>query len=217
MADTEFTAEEFASWIPSRDAYSMARESYGNFAASTILNHLATDLIQARAAHFFVSSQPQRDFGYVLRIPREVWEQLDHANYQSALSLWTTNNAEVSVNRSTVLSKTYKLFGIRFDPAGVRAMLPSEGSKDTLAAEGARFSIAAAQPEPEQKRPQVAQALLNDWFALYKRAFPGVEDTESKAIESAVGMFPGKFVSRQRVRELRGAQKRGPKPSGPAK
>jgi hypothetical protein len=71
--------------------------------------------------------------------------------------------------------------------------------------------------EPEQTGPPVAQIHLKAWYDLYRQAYSGSADTEATALKSARGMFPGKSVSRDRVRALRGSQKRGRKPTEIAK
>jgi hypothetical protein len=65
---------------------------------------------------------------------------------------------------------------------------------------------------PELRGPRVSDTHLKAWHVLYQQAYGGgQEDTLATAYKSAVGMFPGKFVSRDRVRELCAGRKIGRK------
>ena len=71
----------------------------------------------------------------------------------------------------------------------------------------------ASAPEEERGSP-VSKTDLEAWAAVYKQAYGGKpEDTLTNALASAKGMFPGKFVSREKVRALVGGdRKTGRKP-----
>jgi hypothetical protein len=91
-------------------------------------------------------------------------------------------------------------------------------SQAELQAYGYRSAATGGQAEAAQEKgPPVSEQHLKAWFDLYKQVYQGAADTEANALKSAAGMFPGKLVSRDRVRALRGAQKRGRKPNEPAK
>jgi hypothetical protein len=66
--------------------------------------------------------------------------------------------------------------------------------------------------EDEDRGPPVSEELLKQWYAVYRRAYYGANDTLANAIKSARGMFPGKFVSRDRIRKIAGGRVRGRKP-----
>lgn len=65
----------------------------------------------------------------------------------------------------------------------------------------------------ESKGPRVSGAHLKAWYDLYRTVY-GDDTPEAHSVKSAQGMFSDKSVSRERVRELRGPQKRGRKPTG---
>jgi hypothetical protein len=97
--------------------------------------------------------------------------------------------------------RTVRHFNIRLHPFDIQQILPSEAG-------------AAPVESPVSgsiRGPSVSEAHLAEWYALYRKAYTGHLDTEANALRSAQGMFPGKSVSREAVRKLRGAQKPGPK------
>jgi hypothetical protein len=99
---------------------------------------------------------------------------------------------------------------VRFDPDGVHDIIKNLTPPPALPP--TEEATPATEPEePPEKGPPVSPELLKAWFEVYRRAYIGAADTEANAVASARGMFPGKSVSRERVRELRGAQKRGRK------
>jgi hypothetical protein len=129
MADKTFTAEEFATWIPAREAYRRAQEAYGAQAASTILSRCATGLMHGRAENIFIGSGSRRkEYGFDALIPARVWEELDDERYPSSLTLWNTNAIELEIRPDAASlhtpSVSWKLFGIRFDPVEVDKMMP---------------------------------------------------------------------------------------------
>jgi hypothetical protein len=87
---------------------------------------------------------------------------------------------------------------VRFEPQGVHAILRgvSKATKPD--------ATPAADDEPEPKGPPVSPEALKAWFDLYRRIYTGTADTEAMALKSAQGMFPGKSVSRDKIRALRG-------------
>jgi hypothetical protein len=113
------------------------------------------------------------------------------------------------------LEVVIRFFGIRFDPKGMLALIANAPEKSP--------SVPVAKPpgsdspESEEKGPPVSPVYLRAWYALYKQVYQGASDTEDNAWASARGMFPGKSVSRDSVRALRGPQRPGRKPSDPAK
>jgi hypothetical protein len=63
---------------------------------------------------------------------------------------------------------------------------------------------------PRSDGPPVSKAALEEWWVVFSKHNPAA--TEPQAQASAEAMFPGKTVTRVKIRELRGEQKRGPKP-----
>ena len=85
-------------------------------------------------------------------------------------------------------------FGIRFDPAGVQAILVDAGLGGP--------QTATPEPEPESRRdlPPLPDGLLKKWHELFVMAYP--KGTITLAQTSIEGMFPKHWVSRKRLREL---------------
>ena len=81
--------------------------------------------------------------------------------------------------------------------------------------EGARFEPGAWIEPKEALRivtlSKGTAAAMEAWYAAYRLAYQGADDTMEKALASAKGMFPGKSVSREQVRKLAGGRKPGRK------
>lgn len=205
------SAKEFADWIEARDAIKIVAKATNDYSSARhqILDRLVTGLIQACAATFLTEtakklSEPQT----IVDVPQSFWRLLVEQN-PGAADLWKTNDAavEVSDNSSVYRPSTiYRFYGIRFNPAGIQKLLPH----------GPAIIPLAAEEQPEEERsigPAVAADRLKEWAALFLKAYPEGEITEDRALSSARGMFPGKSVTRLRVRELIPARKRGRKPT----
>jgi hypothetical protein len=147
-------------------------------------------------------------------IPRRFWVHLS----TKGSDVWGAGDARFFIKGSVC-----RYFGIRLDPVEVRTTLPA--LKPPPKKGWVKRPEPAPEPAPEppqeetpQKGPRVADPHLKAWYDLYAKVYGGTAaDTEANAVASARGMFPGKSVSRDRVRELRGEQKRGRKPDDSAK
>jgi hypothetical protein len=122
---------------------------------------------------------------------------------------WTSGDLTYRARDSSTYEMAFfRHFDVRFDPEAVRAIAaPAAKAKAETQAATARDVPA----EEIQKGPPVSDAHLRAWFDVFRQAYTGAADTEANALASARGMFPGKSVSRDKVRELRGEQKRGRK------
>ena len=131
-------------------------------------------------------------------IPSSHWAEWN----DGALSdIWGVGDIRVYVD-----GRVYRYFGVRFDPAEVRQMLPP------LVEQFAPPPVSPPllkQEEPASEGKPVAASHLEEWYRLFQKAYPNA--SEDLALDSARGMFPGKSVTRASVRALRGTQKRGPK------
>lgn len=158
-------------------------------------------MVQAVSAHStFRGSREQREVFY--KIPPDDWEHVDTAN-----NVWVTGDLVYSRrNYGTADRVTIRHFNVRFEPQGVYAIIGTNLTKAT-----AKQAPTDRQPDLEQKGPRVSDAHLQAWFEFYKKVHSDAEDTEDRALASARTNFPGKAVSRERVRELRGSRRRGPK------
>ena len=104
-------------------------------------------------------------------------------------------------------SGTWFLFvGIKFNPNNIHSTLPLPSAETP--APGKRDDL--SEGESEQRGPRVSDAHLAAWFDLWRKVYQGTPlDIEDIAVASARGMFQGKSVTRQQVRDLRGTQKEG--------
>jgi len=107
-------------------------------------------------------------------------------------------------------TETFRFFDVRFDAAVIGKMFPAPAQREASITEPPREPT-DAEEGPKQKGPPVSEAALTAWYAAYRLAYVGSEDTLAKAYASAEGMFPGKFVSRERIRRLAGGRKPGRK------
>lgn len=235
MADgDQITAEEYATWIPASEALNrvakVMQHEWG-LAAAAIVRRLNAGLVRAHIKTGNVEragkTQKLKDF---VAVPSSVVTGWTKASGISTLQFWVSGDAEVhqriSSGHGYDATQILHLFGIRFDPAGIAEMIPSAGPARAATAMADKLPVKSLGPpdaaplpparEQESKGPPVSSKALAAWYEAYKLAFTGMADTEAAALESARGCFPGKTVSRDAVRKLRGSQPRGRK-SAPAK
>jgi hypothetical protein len=196
------TPAEFEQWLTPGQALKMLSEAHRDPIAviDGILGRLKAGHLIAASEHSVHEATGER------AETRKALSLIDHDDWQEferSSVFWQIGDGSfVHHNRWSGARTTTSHFNIRFDPAGVRAMLPPT----------ANTPASDSEPELESKGPPVSTAHLKAWYSLYMSIYGGtIEDKEVFAVKSAQGMFPNKFVSRERVRELRGEQKRGPK------
>jgi len=222
-AEREITAEELeAWWTPSQAlAYAATCVDGRPAAANAIWQRLVGGLIETASSS---SSATVKDRAPVPKwrpelIPRRFWKQFS----KHGSDFWGAGDARFFLPGSGT-STVYQGFGIKLFPADVRGTFPPPRPppkrvwiKKTPEPEKLAELPKVEELEPEQKGPPVSPEHLKAWFDLYQRVYSGPIDTEANAVASARGMFPGKSVSRDRVRALRGSQKRGRKSGETAK
>jgi hypothetical protein len=217
-AEREITAEELeAWWTPSQAlAYATTCVDGRNAAANAIWQRLVGGLIETVAS---TSSATPKDRAPVPKwrpelIPRRFWKLFS----KHGSDFWGAGDAKFFLPGSGT-STVYQGFGIKLFPADVRGTLPPPRPppKQTWVKKAPEPEKPAEEPESEQKGPPVSEEHLKAWFALYRQVYSGPAETEANAVASARGMFQGKSVSRDRIRALRGTQKRGRKAAEPAK
>lgn len=223
MADDEeliATADAFANWFTPLEAVAYAAAALGtNKPHHAIWERLRGGMIRTVA---LTSSSGHRGNIPATQtipswVPKRYWV---HYSDQGG-DFWQTGDARffIPAKSNRELSLTVRCFSIRLDPVDVQATLPPlPPPKEEPTAPLPNHTPIADEIEaeqPEVRGPRVSDALLTDWHVLYRRAYQGAADTEDIAVQSARGMFPGKSVARQRVRDLRGEQRRGRKPRPP--
>jgi hypothetical protein len=221
----QLEASVVADWITPRQAVDILDAVYDDkyLAKKVLLGRLIGGVIQAASGRTVVVDAGRKAEALFITIPPSEWEGIEPADgFWISGDLIYTRRSQSSSYQDCKTSH----FRVRFDPEGVREIVKDEppkprGSKwikKKLEPEAPPVPAEVEAPEPEQKGPAVSQDHLKAWFDLYQRAYSGsATDTEANAVASARGMFPGKSVSRERVRDLRGAQKRGRKADDAAK
>ena len=199
-------AEEIAAWLSPSAALEMLRSLDRRTAKLAILNRLQHGLIRSGAQTATFQGQSY------IRVPLDpdMWENAESGIVVSAL--WQTGDITIQM---PITSPAYgrqsfplALFDVRFDPVGIKALMP--GAESVAMQQPNSESPQTNEPET-QKGPSVSDEHLRAWFELYQKAYQGSQDTLANAHQSAVGMFPGKFVSRERVRQLCAGRKPGRK------
>ena len=207
MAQTELKYSDFLSWTRPRDALAALDAVYRKPAST---RHLLLERLKSGKILAIAESSTWRgirgDKTGVLAVKRDQW---DH--FAAGEEFWQSGDLHLYLGyyQGNASSVEVWYHAIRFDPDGIQNLVD-------LAEEPRPAPAKPQQPEPDQKGPRVPDTLLKAWYEVYQQAYQGAADTEDTAVVSARGMFPGKSVARERVRELRGEQKRGRKPSGPA-
>jgi hypothetical protein len=204
MPPRDLTPEDVADWLTPPQAVALVDAAHKDvyLTKNAILERLRAGMVQAVARHSAVGTSGARQLFF--KIPSDHWERIQSADPFWRLGDITYQHREYG---STAVV-TVRHFDVRFEPQGIRAMIPS-ASKNTVSPTAAIQDETSN--EPAQKGPRVSDAHLQAWFEFYKKVHSGAEDTEDRALEFARQCFSGKLVSRDRVRALRGSVKRGPK------
>jgi hypothetical protein len=189
------TEDEFAKWMLPKDAVALLKSHYGTqsiiIATTTLIERAKGGLLTAIAKH---TSYEDGTTTYLKPIQKSDWDSI-----RSDSTLWLSGDVVYRIKLGSYRDDavTVRQFDVRFHPQEVRDIIPAPmmAEPDKPAAAG------------EQPGPPVSDAHLKAWYELYKKAYP--DDSEDRAWQSARGMFPGKSVSRAKIRELRGSRDMG--------
>jgi hypothetical protein len=217
------TAEELATWLTPIESVRILSKYLGVEAAtSMILSRLKGGVITSAAetsAYMLPGKTPVND--KIVNIPSRYWSNLAGASNKH---FWQIGDVRFFLGREfgRPEQSTIHYYGVRFDPHDIQSAIPQGDQIYAASAKTAEASAPATGNQvdpiesnhetPTERGPRVSDADLAAWYGLYKSVYEGAADTEDMAILSAQGMFPGKSVSRDRVRKLRGPQKRGRPP-----
>lgn len=200
--------DDLDKWLTPAQALSELDHLKGNHeAARAVLQWLRHGRLRAVAKSAVVGTDDRED----ILITKAVWAAVgDHFEHDA---FWRSSCFELDIYQGHSRPHLHTaFFNVRFDPAGIQSMLPP-----VRQANPPPPSTSAAPPPSDKEQldpgPRVSDPHLKAWYEVFKQAYPGNEATNDKALESAKGMFPGKFVDRKRVRKLRGSQKPGRKPT----
>jgi hypothetical protein len=213
MTNHGIAAEDTSNWVTPSAALALTTPILtDSFAGRSILDALKAGWIRSVAARYSWEIRDKDPKKWEnAEIPSRFWGHLTTGD------LWTTGNARFFLGKvdGHAGAVTVSCFGIRFEPKGVHDLIsgaPNPGVP--VATHSTPLPLNELAPE-EPKGPPVSETHLQAWFKLYGEVFSGPDDTLANALKSARGMFPSKFVSRDRVRKLCEGRKRGRKEGSP--
>jgi hypothetical protein len=203
MPARDLTAEDVADWLRPDQAVEILHGEYKDkfLAKRTLLGRLAAGMVQAVSSHSVIDRDGHIERAVFVTITSGEWKRIETND-----NCWITGDLIYSRSTGAYSQTTTSHFGVVFEPQGVCAIIPGAAP-----VEPPDKTAPPSASESETKRPRVSDAHLQAWFEFYKKVHTPVEDTEDRALEFARQCFPGKSVSRDRVRTLRGNVKRGPK------
>jgi hypothetical protein len=193
----------FAHWMTPLQAVQLLDSVFDKNSHSYISKHTLLERLRGKMVRAVARTSARNDMQ-----KREEFADIDpgHWGHVSETDIfWNTGDLTYSIiDRYERVE--HRQFDVRFEPEAVRAIV-APAAKTKSVSPG---STASDTPTEEiQKGPAVSDAHLKAWFEVYRQVYP--DGTEMHAWESARGMFLEKSVSRDRIRDLRGSQKRGPK------
>lgn len=232
MAGNTLTAIEYELWLSPREALNRVSNVVGDekSAAAAIIQRLHGGVIIAASKictwEIEEVNRPSTPFSLV---PSEHWGRFDKSS--QGASFWRIGDVRFYFGNPLAYRyipdpenrpRAVTYFGVRIGPAGMDAWLadlPAPRQLHKWTRPKPKPEAVPPEPTPNVEGPEVLRGprvpdpLLRAWHELYSKAYTGAEDTLANAEASARGMFPGKHVARDRIRELIKGRKRGRKPS----
>lgn len=153
-----FGDDDFATWITASETMRHLGAKMGHAATMAILDRLKVGLVQARAEKAFTKDKHTLALKEhtLYPVPSAVWEHLSHHNYANNLTLWASNDQTAIFSDYAIqdAGKKYQLFGVRFDPEGVRKMvaIPSAATPATRAPVASNIPTKTPAPAPTPAR-----------------------------------------------------------------
>ena len=206
-AQPDTTAAKYDGWLTPKAARAMVLKHMSwEQSALQIYEALIFDHLRAIGRKIYIGGQKRPDNQV---IPHNLWQNARTEWLHS--DLWSTGQISIEI---PIASRAFsgdtqelKLFGVRFDPAGINQIIQDAGGavpKPTVPAPVAPSEDA----DDSAQKKRVSEADLKAWHELYSRLYPGNGYSIEHAVESAKGMFPDKSVARDRVRELVGGDRK---------
>jgi hypothetical protein len=187
---------DFENWVTPKQALKSlcaALKVTRYIGADMLLKRLTSGLLIAAARHARHGYTLNRDTFLVI-IP----SNFEHIGEHD--TMWDTGDTEYRI-REFGAYETIARFDIRFDPAGLLEAMP-----------GGSATPSATHGDDDTQGPPVSEADLRRWAEAYQAIYKDrPEATQDHALQSARGFFVGKSVSRQAVRDVIPAGKRGPR------
>jgi hypothetical protein len=210
MDARDLTPEIVASWLVPEAAVEILSKGLGikeDDARHVILERLRSGKIRAAAKSSKWENEPRIKETAEILVEPNYWER-----YACTPGFWKTGDIKFGLGHinSSFSYVSVWYHGIRFDPIAVRAIIPAATPSIPV---DSPLAESKSESDPDyRKLPAVSQAHLKSWYEVYRAVYGGsAEDTLDSALSSARGMFPGRFVSRDRVRDLAGGRTPGRK------
>lgn len=203
MPPSEKTADDLiADLLSPRQAIEILDRAYKDSGLSkrTLLERLRGGMVKAVSATSTFHGGHRDHAEVFYKIPIEDWEKV-----RATDDFWITGQFDFSRREygSNHDVKT-RHYNVRFEPPGVHSIVGTLGAAQPLQDSAPDDDAAKGKP--------VSPEALKAWFDVYRKVYGGsADDTLENAHKSARGMFPGRFVSRDRVRELAGGRTPGRK------
>jgi hypothetical protein len=199
MADgeTSITVEELAIWLTPREALSLASQVFANDAQKAIWGRLNGGVIRAAASNSSRATPPNAEPALTSTptiIPARYW---GHYSSSTSPDFWQTGDARFffGTRRPRVeFSTVIRCFGIRLDPASIRALLPAMVAKpqNPLPASSPLPNAATNVARPVNKGGRPRKEWWDDlWVEICRQIYTGdlqfVEQVSKQAdIEKAM-------------------------------
>jgi hypothetical protein len=214
-------AERYKGWLTPKRAIETLKPAYDYaFAKTDLYAKLKAGLLVSYAAKIYGANDYEVTH---VEISASVWREVDSLRLVGC-HFWETGNfiTEIHVGNMGISLDGINYIGVRFDPEGIKAILDEHGISSTSPiAEMPTQEIASDQSSPpanavpKETRPKAEPAHLKAWFDAYQSVYSETDlNTLDFAWESAKGMFPDKWVIRDRVHEMFSDRKPGPRKKG---
>jgi hypothetical protein len=213
------TAEEFASWLTPPAALSLFPSGSSQVIKQKIFWRLQAGKIRCAAETATQIHGKMVENLFIL--DGDIWKKLP--NEFTVSSFWSSGDFEYDFGDYTRPRK-FRFMGVRFNRTDIGSLLPTaqtatEAVPDSLTTENntllERYGYQAKPTgynlseqitsEPSEKTQigkPLSESLLRAWCELYRQAYPAKERSENLAMASVAGMFPGKKVTRVRLRAI---------------
>ena len=197
-------------WFSAAQARDFGQTIVGDLATKIILEHLKGKKLTAYAASWSREAYGSYDvesYDGEVEIPAHVWNDLQDDFWTTGIAVFFRPSGN-AVERSV----TYRYYGVRFSTLDITKLFPGPAPTPPGVTTIAKSAASRAPVAPDAKLKPVAEAHLKAWAQVFLKAYGNTDFAEPFALKSAQGMFPDKSVGRDRVREVLGPRKRGPKP-----
>ena len=216
-------------WLSTHEAIAQLMAVYGAHSAcrDALVKRLAGGLIRSecRIQRQWISDNKSYETKENEPVKKSFWELLDR-KVRFTTEDWKAGDFSYSFTGANTKTH-FSVFAVRIKRDGVLQMVLDashldadvgsarnlSGSRPANSTEVDLISRQLSLPVGHRNLPPVSPERLRRWFAFFEAEYPPALNNEDLALQHARVTFPKNSVARQKVRDLRGAQKRGPKPS----